>query len=85
MSQPELMKSRASQSRSSGCVGGGSLDAEVLGGGDDSTAKEHLPVSIHRDARGQRMMGVGGAIAARPTVAAGGTVARVNGGKRRRA
>ena len=49
------MNSVASQSSSSGCYGRLALRAEILGGLDDAGAEIHLPVAIHRHARGQRI------------------------------
>ena len=54
-SQPVRMNSVASQSSSSGCDGRLALRAEVLRRLHDADAEVHLPVSVHGDARGQRM------------------------------
>jgi hypothetical protein len=50
------MNSVASQSSSSGWVGGQALGAEVLGRFDERPAEELAPEAVHHDPRGQRIV-----------------------------
>ncbi len=59
MSQPWSMKSRASQSSSSGWRGRRALAAEVLGRGDEAAAEEVGPQPVDEDAGRERMVGGG--------------------------
>ena len=53
--QPRAMNSPASQSSSSGCVGGCAVDAEVARRRDEAAAEVVLPEAVDHDARGQRI------------------------------
>ena len=56
-SQPSSRNWTASQSSSSGWLGGSPWDAEVLGGLDDARAEDLLPEPVDRHAGGQRVLG----------------------------
>ncbi len=58
-SQPEAIKSRASQSSNSGWVGTAPCGPKFSVRGDDAPAEEHLPVAVDRHPRRQRMARVG--------------------------
>ncbi len=82
MSQLWSMKSTASQSSSSGCVGYCALRAEVGGGGDDAGAEEDLPESVHFDAGGERVAAHGDPFGEAEAVGGGaGRQRRQDGGR----
>ena len=59
MSQPWSMKSRASQSSSSGWVGRCALLPEVFGRGDEAAAEEIRPQPVDEHAGSERMVRIG--------------------------
>ena len=82
MLQPRFMNSTASQSSSSGCVGGFAHLPEVLERGDDAAAEMLLPETIDDDARGQRILRRADPSGQRQAAAGGAAVGPRNLGRR---
>ena len=57
--QPSSMSSQASESSSSGCVGGVPRTAEIARGIDDELAEQMAPHAVNPNAGGERIVAAG--------------------------